>query len=65
MIGWVALVIGLLNWISESPSQKNLSATPAYLSFGMSGKHSLPTLMNEADLACSDGCWCGMYNGAG
>ncbi|KAK5086325.1 hypothetical protein LTS08_004365 [Lithohypha guttulata] len=36
MIGWVAIVIGLLNWMSETTSQKNSSATPAYLSFGMS-----------------------------
>ncbi|KAK5092435.1 hypothetical protein LTR70_005529 [Exophiala xenobiotica] len=35
-IGWVATVISLLNWISESPSQRNASATPGYLSFGMS-----------------------------
>lgn len=46
----VALVIALLNWISESPSQKNTSATPGYLSFGMSCKCFLVPSMSIADI---------------
>lgn len=31
----VSVLVALLNWISETPAQKNASATPGYLSFGM------------------------------
>lgn len=34
----VSLVVALLNWISETPSQRNTQATPGYLSFGMASK---------------------------
>lgn len=30
-----SLLIALLNWIGESPSQKNSASNPGYLSFGM------------------------------
>jgi hypothetical protein len=35
MLGWVSLLVSLLNWLSETPSQKSTSSTPAYLSFAM------------------------------
>jgi hypothetical protein len=35
ILGWVSLLVSLLNWLSETPSQKSTSSTPAYLSFAM------------------------------
>lgn len=35
IIGWVSLLVALLNWLSETPSQKSSNSTPAYLSFAM------------------------------
>lgn len=35
ILGWVSLLVSLLNWLSETPSQKSTNSTPAYLSFAM------------------------------
>ncbi|KIV83085.1 hypothetical protein PV11_05143 [Exophiala sideris] len=36
MLGWFSLLSALLNWLGETPAQKQSSAgTPAYLTFGM------------------------------
>ena len=36
MIGWTAVMISLQQWLSETPAQKQTTATPAYFSVGMS-----------------------------
>lgn len=38
MIGWMALMMSLLNWLGETPAQRKNATQPAYLTFGMSGK---------------------------
>ena len=34
-IGWLSLLVTVLNWLSETPSQASSNSTPAYLSFAM------------------------------
>lgn len=41
----VSLVVALLNWISETPSQRNTQATPGYLSFGMASEYTVPPML--------------------
>ncbi|KPI43333.1 uncharacterized protein AB675_7096 [Cyphellophora attinorum] len=36
MIGWMALMMSLLNWLGETPAQRKNATQPAYLTFGMS-----------------------------
>lgn len=57
----VSLVVALLNWISETPAQKNTQATPGYLSFGMASKCG-PDLHVDDELTVLDStcCWRGM-----
>ena len=38
MIGWFSLMTSLLNFLSETPAQKQNASSPGYLSFGMAGK---------------------------
>ncbi|KAG9778262.1 hypothetical protein KCU88_g4343, partial [Aureobasidium melanogenum] len=35
MLGWFSLLTALLNWLGETPAQRQSSATPGYMSFGM------------------------------
>ena len=35
MLGWFSLVTSLLAWLSETPSQKQDTGTPGYLSVSM------------------------------
>ncbi|EXJ82364.1 hypothetical protein A1O3_06177 [Capronia epimyces CBS 606.96] len=35
MLGWFSLLTSLLNWLGETPAQRQSSGTPGYLSFGM------------------------------
>lgn len=54
------MVIALLNWISETPAQRNTQATPGYLSFGMASKFGHDLLVDiKLTLLDSNGCWCG------
>jgi hypothetical protein len=34
-LGWLSLLVTVLNWLSETPSQASSNSTPAYLSFAM------------------------------
>ncbi|RAO73145.1 uncharacterized protein BHQ10_009157 [Talaromyces amestolkiae] len=36
MIGWVAVIISIQSWLSESPEQSKNAATPSYMSVFMS-----------------------------
>merc|ERR1711939_212223 len=36
MIGWLALMMSLLNWLGETPAQRATATQPGYLTFGMS-----------------------------
>ncbi|EED13934.1 conserved hypothetical protein [Talaromyces stipitatus ATCC 10500] len=36
MIGWVAVIISIQNWLSETPEQSRNAATPSYMSVFMS-----------------------------
>ncbi|OJJ34221.1 hypothetical protein ASPWEDRAFT_42154 [Aspergillus wentii DTO 134E9] len=36
MIGWVAFVLSLQGWLSETPAQKRNASTPGYMSVLMS-----------------------------
>lgn len=38
MIGWVALMMSLLNWLGETPAQRKKASQPGYLTFGMSSE---------------------------
>ncbi|KAG9629385.1 hypothetical protein KCU98_g18108, partial [Aureobasidium melanogenum] len=35
MIGWVAVIIAVQNWLSETPESKKNGATPGYMTVGM------------------------------
>ena len=35
MIGWTSVLFAINSWLSETPSQRSTSATPAYFSVGM------------------------------
>ena len=35
MLGWLSLITAVLNWLSETPAQKQNSSTPGYLAVGM------------------------------
>ncbi|KAL1962440.1 hypothetical protein VTN77DRAFT_9711 [Rasamsonia byssochlamydoides] len=36
LIGWVSLIFALQNWLAETPEQKRIASTPAYMSVFMS-----------------------------
>ena len=36
MIGWTSVLFSIQQWLSETPAQKESSASPAYFSVGMS-----------------------------
>lgn len=59
----VSLVVALLNWISETPAQRNTQATPGYLSFGMAGECASDLhIDDELTVSDSTSCWCGMLD---
>jgi len=35
MIGWTSVLFAVQTWLSETPSQRTTSSTPAYFSVGM------------------------------
>jgi hypothetical protein len=41
MLAWFSVITALLNWLSETPAQKQSSSTPGYLSVGMAGRGNL------------------------
>ena len=50
----------LLTWLGETPAQKSSNTTPAYLTFGMSGKHlhgHVRTSLTMMFLQCSLLVW--------
>lgn len=38
MIGWVAVILAVQNWLSETPESKKNGATPGYMTVGMARK---------------------------
>jgi len=41
MIGWVAVIFAVQNWLSETPESQKTASTPGYMTVGMARMSAL------------------------